>query len=150
MAPVRRQADPRNPALLGQAGIFAASPRRCGQIAIAGEAALIGQAQQLRRVLGHAVEFGIVGLGEIDDLFVVAEIVGDQFRVPVEAERFQEKRLELAAEEIGHVEGHHVAFADRLEGGAPLVEGKAVRPRDALDAVPVQNRVEHPPVPQSA
>ena len=59
--------------------------QRRRQIAIAGGAPLIGEAEQLGGILGDAVEFGIVGLGEIDDLLVVAEKVLDELGMAVEA-----------------------------------------------------------------
>ena len=53
--------------------------QRRRQIAIAGRAPLIGEAEQFGGIFRDAVEFGIVGLGEVDDLLVVAEEVLDEF-----------------------------------------------------------------------
>ena len=46
-----------------------------------------------------------------------------------------EERVELAAQEIRHVERHHVVVGDLAVFFHALVEGEAVRPRHALDAV---------------
>ena len=54
--------------------------QRRRQVAIAGGAPLIGEAEQLRGILGDAVELGIVGLREIDDLLVIAEKILDRAR----------------------------------------------------------------------
>ena len=62
----------------------ASALERRRQIAIAGGAPLIGEAEQFGGIFGDAVEFGIVGLREIDDLLVVAEKVLDQLGMLVE------------------------------------------------------------------
>src|SRR5690606_2677607 len=62
--------------------------------------------------------------------------------MPVERKRLQEESLIVAAKEVGHVEGHHVLLFPRGERFEPLIEGKAVRARDALDAVALAHAVE--------
>ena len=56
-----------------------------GQIAVAGEAALEGQAEAVGAGLGLGGQGRVVGLGLIDQFFVVAEIHVAQFRMAVEA-----------------------------------------------------------------
>ena len=45
-----------------------------GEVAVAGVAAFVGEAEAGGGGLGGGVEGGVVGLGEVDDAFVVAEI----------------------------------------------------------------------------
>src|SRR5690606_5972111 len=82
--------------------------------------------------------------GEIDELLVIAEKVLDQFRVPVERKRLQEEGFKMPAEEVGHVEGHHILLFPCGERFKPLIEGKAMRAFDALDTVAFAHAVEFP------
>ena len=117
--------------------------QRRHQIAITGAPLLIAKAQHTRGVFGHLVESGIVGLCQIDDLFVMAEIVVGEFRVPVEPERPHKKCVELPAQKVGHVERGEIIIGDFLEGGVALVEGKTMRAGYPLHTVLFANLVEH-------
>ena len=50
----------------------------------------------------------------------------------------------MPAQEVGHVEGRHVAIGQLLETADPLVECEAMRPGKALHAVLFAHSVQHP------
>ena len=79
------------------------------QVAIAGLAAFKGEAQGLGGGFGLGGQGGVVGLGEVDERAVIAEIHVPQLRVAVEAEGSGDEGVELKGEEVGQgTEGREV------------------------------------------
>src|SRR5690606_31685193 len=65
------------------------------------------------------------------------------FRVPVESERLQEEAVEMAAKEVGHVEGGEIVLGRAPESLHSLIEGEAMRSFDAFDAMALEQCIEH-------
>ena len=74
------------------------------EVAVAGQAALEGEAKVLGGGRGTRGELRIVCLGEIDETAVVAEVERQQLRMAIQAKAGQDDRLELAGQEVGQVE----------------------------------------------
>ena len=83
----------------------------------------------------RAVRSGIVGLGEVDEPPVVAEVDRQQLGVSVEAEADDDQRVEVAGEEVGQEEGRRVVVGEPGEGLAAGVELVAVGAGEPLDAL---------------
>ena len=92
---------------------------RC-ELAVAGRPALVGEAEPVGGGLGAPVELRIVGLGQVHEPAVVAEVQRQELGMPVEAEAGQDDRLELAGQEVGQVER-----ADLLVLGGPYAAAPA-------------------------
>ena len=121
-----------------------------GEVAEAGRAALEGEPQAVGRGARLGGQVRVVGLGEVDEPAVVAEVVGSELRMAVEAEADDHESLELAGQEVGQVERPELLVLEGGEGSGAGVELVAVGARDALDALALEHGVEGPPVPQSA
>ncbi len=80
------------------------------KIAVAGEPPFKGKAQRFRADFGLGRQGRIIGLGLIDQFFVIAEIHVAQFGVPVEAHGFHDECVELPDQKIGQVKGCDFGF----------------------------------------
>ena len=115
-----------------------------------GEAALEVEPKPARRRLGFLRDRGIVGLREIDEPPVIAEIVVAQLRETVEPEAFDHQTLEMPREEIGEEERaglrvHHLG--EIIFAG---IEGVAMRRRRCASTPSSSSTLSSSPaVPQS-
>ena len=91
---------------------------------------------------GARGQLGIVGLGEVDEPAVVAEVHRQQLGMAVEAEAGADDRVELAGQEVGQVEGPELLVLERGVGRRAGVELVAVGALDALEALALEVRVE--------
>ena len=112
-----------------------------GEVAEAGRAGARRRDRGGRRRPGaRAVSSGIVGLGEVDEPAVVAEVDRQQLGMAVEAEAGDDDRVELAGQEVGQVERAELLLLEGLVGGRAGVELVAVRALDPLDALALRGR----------
>src|SRR6478736_5299939 len=88
-----------------------------GEVPEAGEPAFEGEPEPVGGCLGAGGQLRIVGLGEVDQPAVVAEVHRQQLRVAVEAEARDDDRFELAGEEVGQVERPQLFLLEGVEGG---------------------------------
>ncbi len=116
--------------------------QRFFKVAVAGESALVAQAESLGRGAGLLLKLGIICLGKIQGALVVSEIGIAQLREPVEAEGADQECLEMASEEIGDEKRRHHPVAGSLERLIADIEGEAVRPFDPFDAMGGADLVE--------
>jgi hypothetical protein len=91
---------------------------------------------------GARVEVAILGLRQIDDAPVIAEIVGQQLGMTVETEAAYHERLEMTDQIVGEIEGPRFGVVERGEFLEPGVEGVAMIPGDTFDAGSRQHPVE--------
>jgi len=77
---------------------------RC-EVAVSGPTMLEGETEAACRAAGGRHERGVVGLGEVDEARVVAEVGRQQFGVPIEAEALDHEAVEVARQEVGQEEG---------------------------------------------
>ena len=80
------------------------------------------------------LELRVFRLRQKNQAAVVAKIHVAQFRMPVEAERLDDKTLELARQKIGQEERVDIVLGARGERVVAPIEGIAMRPGDPLDA----------------
>ena len=107
-----------------------------GEVAVAGRPALEGEAEAVGGGAARAsVQLRVVGLGEVDEPAVVAEVDRQQLGMAVEAEAGDDDRVELAGQEVGQVERAELLVLQRGVGGRAGVELVAVGAADALDAL---------------
>ena len=90
----------------------------------------------------RAVSVRVVGLGEVDEPAVVAEVERQQLRVAVETEAGEDDRVELAGQEVGQVEGADLLVLERRVGRRAGVELEAVGAVDAVDPLALEIGVE--------
>ena len=74
------------------------------ELAVAGAAQLEAQAEPTCAAPGGGDQRRVVGLGEVDEPLVVAEVRGEQLRVAVEPEPDDDEPVEVAGEEVGEEE----------------------------------------------
>jgi hypothetical protein len=103
------------------------------------------QAQPRRRRLRPLQADRVVGLGEIDDPAIVAEIKGQEVRVPVQPQPLPDQRVELARQEVGQPERADLLLRQLLEPVEAREEGVAVRPLDPPDPLLGQHPVQFAP-----
>jgi hypothetical protein len=115
---------------------------RRGEIAEAGEPALIGEPEPASGPARGPVERRVLGLGEVDQPAVVAEVGVAQLGVGVQAERREHEPVHVAGQEIGQVERAELLVLEALEGLAAGVELVAVGAGQALDALLADDVVE--------
>ena len=84
----------------------------------------------------------VVGLREIDQSAIVAEIIVAQLRKTIEAEALDDQPLEMAGEEIGEEERAGLRLHHRVEIRLSGIEGVAMRAGDARHAFLRQHAVE--------
>jgi len=94
---------------------------------------------------GHREEVRVVGLGEVDDAPVIAEVLLLELRVAVDPEPADDERVEVPREEIGEVEGRRLGVVHLLPSGIPGEEAVAVGTGKALDAMNIEHVVERAP-----
>ena len=112
------------------------------EVAEARASELEREAEPAGAATGRRDQRGIVGLGEVDEAAVVAEVDRQQLGMSVEAEARDDQPVEVAGEEIGQEERAELLVGDRREGRGAGVELVAVGARQALDALLGQDRVE--------
>ena len=125
--------------------------------------------------LALIVQFRVLRLREVNQLFVVSEIHVSQFRIPVQSQGLPDKGLELPDQEIGQVECSHfflcmlgklpVAFEERIAVGtvdhlypqftalpAQQAPGATIRidHEDRMVPIPVLQHCLVPPGPESS
>ena len=107
-----------------------------------GEAPLEGEAEPARGRLRSFRDGGVVGLSQIDQATIIAEIIVAQLRKAIEAQTFDDQPVEMPREEIGEEEraglGLHHGVEFRLAG----IEGIAMRTLDARHALLGEDAVE--------
>src|SRR3546814_20212469 len=103
---------------------------------------LVGEAEARGGGGGAGVERGILGLRQVDQLLVVAEVERQQVGMAVKAEPLDDQPLEVAHQVVGQVEGADLRLGQRVEGLGAGEEAVAVRAVDALDAFLGQHLVE--------
>ncbi len=95
------------------------SRQPCREVAVAGPSPFEGKPQPPGRPPGGGHQRGIVGLGQVDEAVVVAEVDREKLRVPVQAEAGDHQPVEVAGQEVGQEERRRVVVGDRGEvGGA--------------------------------
>ena len=112
------------------------------ELAEAGVAVLEREAEPLGRAPRHRQQVRVVGLGEVDDPPVVAEVHRLELRVAVDAEAADHEPLEVAGEEVGQPERRRLLVGQSGEGRAAGEELVAVGARQPLDALLGEHRVE--------
>ena len=85
---------------------------------------------------------GIVGLREVDEPGVVAEVDRQQLGMGVQTQPLDDESIEVAGQEIGQEEGPELLVGDGSERLRARVELVAVGARQALDPFVGQHRVE--------
>src|SRR5512135_3754681 len=71
-------------------------------------------------------ELGIVGLGEVDDPTVVAEVERQELRVGIQAKTPDDQAVEVPGQEVGQVEGPRLLVGELGEGSTARVDLVAV------------------------
>ena len=117
--------------------------RRC-ELAEPGEAPLEGQTKAQRARLGACRQRGIVGLREVDESPVVAEVQGQQLRVAIQAEAANDQSVEVPGEEIGEVERARLFVGELGECRAARVDLVAMRALEPCHALSLEHAIEHP------
>ena len=84
-------------------------------------------------MLGLGLKCRVLGLGLIDEFFIVPEIAVAELGVAVEAEGLPDKGVELPDEEVGQVEGGELLPGAGEERLGSLEEGIAMGSCDHLD-----------------
>ena len=141
---IARQQRPRDPHADGLTPGEPTPANALREIAVAGEAPLVGEAEPLRAARRLGVERRGRRSGRDRRALVVAEEHVAQLRVAVEAHRAPDEGVELPHQEIGQVEGAHLGVAARGEARVAVEEAVAVRPRDHLDPERGAARREQP------
>src|SRR3546814_7455047 len=96
---------------------------------------LEGEAEAFGGRRGAGVERGVLGLRQVDQLLIVAEVERQQLGMAVEAEPLDDQALEVTRQVVGQVEGAHLRLGQRVEHLAAGEEGIAMRALDALEAL---------------
>jgi hypothetical protein len=112
------------------------------ELAQTGRHALEGKAEATRGRLGLGGKRRIVALRQVDQAGVVAEIVGQEFRVAIEAEALEHQSVELPGEKIGEIEGAGCRLG---QGGKALLAGEAriaMRAGEPFDRLFLQHAIE--------
>jgi len=77
-------------------------------------------------------------LYQVDDAFVVAEVLLQQFRVPVEPEAFYDKSIKMSYKEIGKTKSTWFGVAETAEYRPAREKLVAMRSRNSLDSITIQ------------
>ena len=114
-----------------------------GQLAVARVAVLERKPSRSARAGGPCAEqVRIVGLGEVDDAPVVAEVHRLELRVAVDPEAADHEPLEVAGEEVGQPERRRLLVGQAGEVGAAGEELVAMGAGQPLHALLGEDRVE--------
>ena len=107
--------------------------QKCGrQVAVTGKPVFIIKPQHSGGLAGLFLQLFVFHLREIDELLVMAEIHVAQFRMAVEAERF-DNNASNGGPGIRQEKRSEILVPPGLEGGIAGEKGKTVRTGDALD-----------------
>lgn len=102
VAPCAFGAFPHDNANKGRSGLICEG---CGKVTIASEATFERQTKAIRAVFGFGRQVGIISLGLVDQLGVVAKVHFQQLGMAIKPQGFPDERIELTGQEIGQVEG---------------------------------------------
>ena len=117
------------------------------ELAVAGLPPFVAQAESAGGPSCRRRERRVVGLGEVHEPLVVAEVLVAQLRMSIQPETLDDQPVEVARQEVGQEERGGLVVDELRELRARRVELVAVRAGEPFDALLGDHRIEQPACP---